>query len=285
MYNLRYHIASLVAVFLALALGLFLGAMVVDSGAVDRTSAAVIESLQEEYTVLRNENAELTRDAADRTVFEVEVVDAWASSRLEGSTVLVIAGPDPSPAQPYVEESLEAAGAAVATMRVSSEEITAPQAVEILSGIGVEVAAPITENAIPKLVEVVVDELRDPASAQAALATLANGGLIALEGIVPGVSTTAVVDVAIRGESPDGFALALARQAQGVGMRSFAASTAPEVGGVPMVPPASGLTTLNGVEGTRGRFAIVMLASEAVGVGSYGFDEAGRYILPEPIMR
>ena len=285
MYNLRYHIASLVAVFLALALGLFLGAMVVDSGAVDRTSAAVIESLQKEYTALRTENADLTRDAADRTAFEAEVVDAWATSRLEGSTVLMITGPDPSPAEPYVEESLEAAGAAVATMRISAEEIGAPSAVEILSGMGVEVAAPITENALPKLVEVVVDELRDPASERPALAALVGGGWIALEGIAPGMSTTTVVDVAHRGDSPDGFALSLARQAHGVGMRSFAAAMFPDASGFSTATSAAGLTTLHGVEGARGRFAIVSLASDDVVTGSYGFDQAGRFILPEPVTR
>ena len=36
MYNIRYHIASLVAVFLALALGLVLGGLVVRQGGFDK---------------------------------------------------------------------------------------------------------------------------------------------------------------------------------------------------------------------------------------------------------
>ena len=38
MYNLRYHIASLVAVFLALAVGLLLGTVVVERGELDRAA-------------------------------------------------------------------------------------------------------------------------------------------------------------------------------------------------------------------------------------------------------
>ena len=43
MYNIRYHIASLVAVFLALALGLVLGGLVVQQGTFSKQQKALVE--------------------------------------------------------------------------------------------------------------------------------------------------------------------------------------------------------------------------------------------------
>ena len=56
MYNLRYHIASLVAVFLALSVGLVLGSIVVERGTLDEQREALVTSLQQEFTELNAEN-------------------------------------------------------------------------------------------------------------------------------------------------------------------------------------------------------------------------------------
>ncbi len=70
MINFRFHLASLIAIFLALALGVVVGAGVIDRGVVDPLNGRLdsVESkadrIQGENDVLRGENSELT-DAID----------------------------------------------------------------------------------------------------------------------------------------------------------------------------------------------------------------------------
>ncbi len=66
MINFRFHLASLIAIFLALALGVVVGAGVIDRGVVDTLNGRLdsVESkanrIQGENDVLRGEVAELT---------------------------------------------------------------------------------------------------------------------------------------------------------------------------------------------------------------------------------
>ena len=59
MYNLRYHIASLVAVFLALAIGIVLGGLVVRQGVFDTQQRALVSSLQSEFNSIKKQNTAL----------------------------------------------------------------------------------------------------------------------------------------------------------------------------------------------------------------------------------
>ena len=72
MYNIRYHIASLVAVFLALALGLVLGGLVVRQGGFDQQQSAIVSGLQKDFTKLKRQNTTLKSDLA----FEKAYADA-----------------------------------------------------------------------------------------------------------------------------------------------------------------------------------------------------------------
>ena len=55
MYNVRYHIASLVSVFLALALGLVLGGLIVDKTPTTSQSS-LVTGLKQEFETLRADN-------------------------------------------------------------------------------------------------------------------------------------------------------------------------------------------------------------------------------------
>ena len=91
MYNLRYHIASLVGVFLALALGLVLGGLVVQRGTVDRQQGALVEGLRNEFATLRAENKLLTEQNQILSGFSQDMTREWIADRLVGKNVLVLA--------------------------------------------------------------------------------------------------------------------------------------------------------------------------------------------------
>ena len=66
MINFRFHLASLIAIFLALALGVVVGAGVIDRGVVDTLNSRLdsverkSDRIQGENDVLRRETSELT---------------------------------------------------------------------------------------------------------------------------------------------------------------------------------------------------------------------------------
>ena len=79
MINFRFHIASLVAVFLALALGVVMGSTVVDR--------AIVESLRTQIDDVRGERLRVTphlyNDEAD-----IEPADTAANAVTDGNTML-----------------------------------------------------------------------------------------------------------------------------------------------------------------------------------------------------
>ena len=90
MYNLRYHIASLVAVFLALSLGLLLGGITVQSGVLTKQRAALVQSLRTDYTKLKTQNQTLNQDLDLEKRLARAMVDDAVADRLKGGTMLVL---------------------------------------------------------------------------------------------------------------------------------------------------------------------------------------------------
>ncbi|HHY40177.1 MAG TPA: copper transporter, partial [Syntrophaceticus sp.] len=56
MVDIIYHIASLAAVFLALGLGILIGTSMISSDAINEQQKKMIEGLEKEFAVLREEN-------------------------------------------------------------------------------------------------------------------------------------------------------------------------------------------------------------------------------------
>ena len=94
MYNLRYHIASLVAVFLALAMGLLLGTIVVERGVLSDQQTTLVAGLQKDFSQIRAESAALKTANDALSAFAGEAAPKLVDGALTGRTVLVIAAPD-----------------------------------------------------------------------------------------------------------------------------------------------------------------------------------------------
>ena len=118
MYNIRYHIASLVAVFLALALGLVLGGLVVRQGGFDKQQSAIVSGLQKEFASLKKQNTKLQSDLSFEKGFSTQMTTAWIAGRLGGRSVLVITTAKKGAAGDAAIEAIKAAGGnpAVVTM-------------------------------------------------------------------------------------------------------------------------------------------------------------------------
>jgi hypothetical protein len=90
MYNLRYHIASLVAVFLSLSIGLLLGTIVVERGMLDSQRDTIVQSLQEEFRTLSADNNEMRAEISSQEDFIGTLLETAVDGSLEGRTVLVL---------------------------------------------------------------------------------------------------------------------------------------------------------------------------------------------------
>ena len=92
MISLRYHIVSLVAVFLALALGIVVGSTVLQEGTVSvlRATSEAVRAKSEENS---RKNVELTRQIGDLQRFGVAVLPELVQDRLEGRSVVQMGVP------------------------------------------------------------------------------------------------------------------------------------------------------------------------------------------------
>ena len=92
MIDFRYHIVSIVAVFLALATGVALGAGPL-KGPVDNELAAQAAQDRQDKLDLRGELAQLQRTDDFQTAFSAEVAPAIVANRLTGRVVVLISLP------------------------------------------------------------------------------------------------------------------------------------------------------------------------------------------------
>jgi hypothetical protein len=88
--NFRFHLVSLVAVFLALALGVVIGSTVIDRAIVDRLSGQ-IESVRQRSDARRQENLALKAQIDALQSFINQAIPQVLGRRLEGVPIAVVA--------------------------------------------------------------------------------------------------------------------------------------------------------------------------------------------------
>lgn len=89
MINLRYHIVSLVAVFLALALGMVVGGTVLNEGT-GRAQRAFSELLRRTSQQTQAENAALGKQVSNYKDFGEQVLPALTRDKLKGRSVVLV---------------------------------------------------------------------------------------------------------------------------------------------------------------------------------------------------
>ena len=113
MVDFRYHALSLVAVFLALGIGIVLGVTVGDS-LVSDADRTLRDSLREDVTEAREEVRDEQALASRRDEVIEETAPAVADGRLRGTEVALVAtGELPGAVADTVEEAVESAGGAL----------------------------------------------------------------------------------------------------------------------------------------------------------------------------
>lgn len=92
MYNFRYHLVTITSVFVALALGLLLGAAIATSDLAQTTTEDMVESVLLRYETLVDEKTNLEQQLQSNSALATEFVSNWSPSRLDGRTVVLLLG-------------------------------------------------------------------------------------------------------------------------------------------------------------------------------------------------
>lgn len=90
MFDFRYHLVSLVAVFLALTIGLLLGSLVADKGVLARQQERLMDSVRADVGKLAERNYALEREVNDLRAFREQVLAPAVRDRLKDKRVAVI---------------------------------------------------------------------------------------------------------------------------------------------------------------------------------------------------
>lgn len=121
--DLRAHIASLVAVFLALGLGILIGTTFVGSPSLFKRQLVLVQQLQSEFSSLRQNNvrlkdevATLSARLAEAEAFARTAVPALVAGRLTGVRVGVVVTRDGGYPLGPVRQVLQEAGAQLASV-------------------------------------------------------------------------------------------------------------------------------------------------------------------------
>ncbi|GAA3389729.1 copper transporter [Cryptosporangium minutisporangium] len=113
MINFRYHVVSLTAVFLALAVGLVLGTAALN-GTVQNQISEQVSGLRNSNGQLRDQVEELQARAASQDQFVEQIAPALLAGKLTGRSVLVVSGPTAdNDDRDRVVEMLKMAGASI----------------------------------------------------------------------------------------------------------------------------------------------------------------------------
>lgn len=307
MISMRYHIVSLAAIFLALALGIVLGAT--------KISSPILTGLQSDKTSLSTENSTLSTDNSSLTArvssddkFAGSVANLAVRGTLPSTTVVLLTTADADPGDRDAVLSLLArAGAKVTAQIQLTADFTDPTHADDLrtlsarmlpTGAKLPAVSQVGAVAGGLLASVLLTDKNGkttttPAQATAALSAFASGGFLQASGTVaPGRLVVLLTGGAVTGGSEADRASAVAdlatqlkQSAGGVVVAGRSGSEAPTgTVGVIRANTASSaqVSTVDNLDTPSGRLATVLglVEQNGGGVGRYGFAASAQAQVP-----
>ncbi len=123
MLDFKYHISSLIAVFLALTVGILLGSVIVDKGIIAKQQQTLIDSVQADIRTVSSENEDLKADLRDSILLEKALLPSVIGGRLAGRSIIFISSkkyPDGGLID-SLKETIETAGAKANFLTISPD--------------------------------------------------------------------------------------------------------------------------------------------------------------------
>jgi len=284
MYNLRYHLASLVAVFLALTVGLVLGSVVAERGTLGDRSSTLVEDLQKQFDQIQKENADMRTGLERDRSFAADVVPALTADALAGKTVVILVNSGRTSGLNASTEAIKQAGGTPLVLTLESPDLgldtEIPEALPALLGVPYadQTTAPASRQFINAVADAIAAELHTGGERPVLFALAKSGALTIGDPAATGRVHACVVMSAFDDE-PDAFALAVAkgldqREAVAVGVEAAALST-----GVALSAVDEGFSAVDDVESPQGSLSLVWLLSGRA-TGYFGIGSGAEAVYP-----
>jgi hypothetical protein len=316
--DFRYHLISIIAVFLALAIGIVLGTTALNSALLDDLRAN-IQSLAQDKEDLRGQVAELQSRVDDVGTFTEATAGPLLADRLAGREVVVVAAPGaPGEVREAAAAAVEdAGGEVVGPVLLQPDYLTREPAeldelVERLAPEGVDLPEGGSSERLAALlagVLVTSNASADPGADEAAVTTdqvldgLRDAGLVRVQGETPEPASLAVLVAPpglVEDETVDEEAaardqqalveLALALQSRAVAAVVTGPDDPPGAAGLLATIRGDGalaeqISTVDDAGSPQGRVATVfgLLEEWRGGVGHYGRGDRTSGPLPVPL--
>jgi hypothetical protein len=280
-YNLRYHIASLVAVFLALAMGLLLGTIVVERGVLSTQQTTLVAGLQKDFDQIRAESAALKATNVTLNAFSTEAAPKIVDGALAGRIVLVIAAPDSGDTVANITSAVHSAGgrAAVVTfsavgLSLSSSDASAAAAKALSLPAGT-----VDETAV---VAALAQEWRTPSDPRVLTKALTTAGGLKMTGLPATATIDAVAVTAAYAGKPDPAAFDLARGVAGSVLPIVGVETTKRADGTAVAAKALGMSGVDDADTPVGSVSLVWVLSGRT-TGLYGVGSTVDAAYPTPL--
>lgn len=270
MYNLRYHIASLVGVFLALALGLVLGGLVVGQGTLESQQAGLVEGLRKEFATLRTENQTLTKQNDVLSGYSKMMTDGWVAGRLAGRSIVVMTSSGRSDGLKASTDDIQAAGGTVVTVTLKETglDLAAPEVQSIVTSATGEPA-----GSAEKTAALLEAEWTRAGGSRPLTDALVAAGVLAVDGFTASTAASGIVNLAAPDAKPDQAGLTIARSFADAGIAAVGGQTPARDTGVAVASAAAGMSALDTLGTDIGTYTLVALLSGAA-PGYYGQGDA-----------
>jgi hypothetical protein len=309
--DFRYHVVSIVAVFLALALGLFIGGTSLRGTFANDISNRTTQ-VSNTNKKLESQNSSLQGQVGDEQRFETAMEPLVLTNALAGESVVVVSAPGvDGGTRTDIVNALTAAGATVSGDVRLQDALLDPEQATFLDTLSARLSIPGRpvssgtgpQRAMRLLANVLgVRPQSAPVPAAAAarvLAGFADGNLLTVNG---GVAHSASLAVLIAAPPPSGTPDPKVVQSQDALLLDFARDLDRSAVGAVVAGPVDSadtglvkaarsdkdlsgdVSTVDGVDLPRGVIATVLALAEQAkgGVGSYGTRSGAKAPLPSP---
>ncbi|MCL4079130.1 copper transporter [Coriobacteriia bacterium Es71-Z0120] len=273
MYNLRYHVASLVAVFLALTVGLVLGGVVAERSSVTGRVESLVEQLKTRFDALQQENTDLKRSLEAEQAFGRAAARALTRGALDGRRVLIVTNAGRADGLDAARAAVEQSGGEVAVLMFEKPRAGLDAAVPPDLGSGI---APGPE-AYQAIARALAAELTTTA-ARPTLDALDKSGALSARRMEDPVD--ACVVLASAEEGPDEFGIALGAALKALGVPCVGAESTSRDTGVAAAAAQAGLSAVDDIDEPAGTCSLVWCLSGRA-EGWFGSKKGAKEPFPE----
>lgn len=280
MYNLRYHLASLVAVFLALSIGLLLGTIVVERGTLEGQRETIVQSLQEEFEVLDAQNDELSAALASREDLVDTLLGVAVDGTLEGRTILVFASTGRADGLGSVADAIRRAGGTPVTFLLSAPSLGLAD--PAVSAVATAVVGPVEpDSVLDEFATAIAEEWSAVRGSRPLTDALVSAGVARIsDDPGPAVPVDGAVTLASFDDMPDDGALAVTVALDRAGYVGCGAEAQTRDTGVAPAALDVGLSAVDHVGTPEGAYSLTWILSGSAS-GYYGTREGAQAAWPE----